>query len=80
MFLDVDPEEAHRRLRVRLHHFMPASLIDSQFDTLERPGVDETDVITVRPLADPIRTAADAADRIAALGTSAGSAIRRGPE
>ena len=29
------------RLRERPHHFMPASLLDSQFATLEPPGADE---------------------------------------
>lgn len=67
VFLDVDQDEAHRRLRVRLNHFMPASLIDSQFGTLERPGADEPDVVTVAPLADPVRTAAAAADQVAAI-------------
>lgn len=29
------------RLAARPHHFMPASLLDSQFATLERPGAEE---------------------------------------
>ena len=42
-FVLLDP--AHRvilqRLRTRADHFMPASLLDSQLKTLERPGADE---------------------------------------
>ena len=46
-FLDVDMAEIERRLKRRVNHFMPAHLLRSQFDTLERPGPDETDVIAV---------------------------------
>lgn len=37
VFLDLSPDEASRRVLARPGHFMPASLIDSQFATLERP-------------------------------------------
>tara|TARA_E500000331_G_C17003517_1_gene603132 strand:- start:108 stop:587 length:480 start_codon:yes stop_codon:yes gene_type:complete len=37
VFLDVSPEIARSRLKSRDSHFMPASLIDSQFEILERP-------------------------------------------
>lgn len=47
VFLDAPFEEIHARLAVRVHHFMPEALLRSQFDTLERPGCDETDVQTV---------------------------------
>ncbi len=46
-FLDVGFDEIERRLKKRVHHFMPAHLLRSQFDTLERPGPDEADVVTV---------------------------------
>lgn len=46
-FLDVDAAEIERRLKKRLHHFMPPGLLQSQFDALERPGADEADVVTV---------------------------------
>ena len=39
----IQPAAAERRLRARPGHFMPASLIKSQFETLEPP----TDAITV---------------------------------
>jgi carbohydrate kinase (thermoresistant glucokinase family) len=41
VFLDGSKELIGRRLAARHDHFMPASLLDSQFATLERPGPDE---------------------------------------
>ena len=46
-FLDASFDEIHRRLAQRLNHFMPESLLRSQFETLERPAPDEMDVISV---------------------------------
>jgi len=40
-FLDADRAELLRRLTHRPHHYMPASLLDSQLATLERPQPDE---------------------------------------
>ncbi|MDD0977068.1 gluconokinase [Pseudomonas fontis] len=37
VFLELTPEEAERRVLARPGHFMPASLIDSQFAALEAP-------------------------------------------
>ncbi|TBU97481.1 gluconokinase [Phytopseudomonas dryadis] len=37
VFLELTPEEAAKRVANRPGHFMPASLIDSQFATLEPP-------------------------------------------
>lgn len=37
VFLELTPEEAARRVNARPGHFMPASLIDSQFAALEPP-------------------------------------------
>jgi gluconokinase len=37
VFLDVTPATAERRLAARANHYMPASLLDSQFATLEAP-------------------------------------------
>ncbi|WP_241516816.1 gluconokinase [Roseateles puraquae] len=51
-FLDIDKAEADRRVRTRGGHFFSASLIDSQFDTLEPPR-DEPGVLrldALRPL------------------------------
>ncbi len=66
VFLDVSQDEAHRRLRVRLDHFMPAALLDSQFDTLESPE-GEADVLPVSVFGNPSATARAVAERIAAF-------------
>jgi gluconokinase len=39
--IDVSPEELRRRLAERRGHYMPASLLHSQLDTLEPLGLDE---------------------------------------
>ena len=41
VLLDNDRDELLQRLEHRASHYMPASLLDSQLDTLERPGTDE---------------------------------------
>ena len=48
-FLDlvVDRDEIVRRVAGRPAHFMHAAMVDSQFETLESPGRDETDVAPV---------------------------------
>ncbi|WP_075636739.1 gluconokinase [Xaviernesmea rhizosphaerae] len=46
LFLDLDRDAAAMRVATRPDHFMPASLIDSQFAALERPS-DEPAVLTV---------------------------------
>ncbi len=43
IMLDITKETARRRLLSRANHFMPETLIDSQFDSLERP----TDALVV---------------------------------
>jgi gluconokinase len=47
VFLDGNAELVGRRQAARPGHFMPPSLLASQFATLERPDADETDVIPV---------------------------------
>ncbi len=47
VFLDVPREELARRLQQREGHFMPASLLDSQLDTLERPHGSDVVVVPV---------------------------------
>jgi len=42
VLLDVDREELTQRLNSRAGHYMPASLLSSQLETLERPEPDET--------------------------------------
>jgi gluconokinase len=41
IYLDISPEIARQRVAGRRGHFMPASLVDSQFEALEPPGRDE---------------------------------------
>jgi len=45
LYLDITPSTARQRVAGRHGHFMPASLIDDQFATLERPTGDEPDVL-----------------------------------
>lgn len=47
LFLQGDHALIAQRLRLRVGHYMQADLLDSQFQTLEPPGPDETDVITL---------------------------------
>ncbi len=46
VFLDLDREVAHARVASRASHFFSASLVDSQFATLESP-TEEPDVLRV---------------------------------
>jgi gluconokinase len=46
IFLDLSRELARERLRTRSGHFMPESLIESQWETLETPQ-SEADVLTL---------------------------------
>ena len=41
VFLEGDFDLIHSRMRARDHEYMPASLLESQFATLEAPGSDE---------------------------------------
>ncbi|MBZ9797847.1 gluconokinase [Mesorhizobium sp. ES1-4] len=41
LYLEIDPATARRRVGNRKGHFMPASLVDTQFAILEPPGQDE---------------------------------------
>ena len=52
--LAVEPAEAKRRVAARSGHFMPASLVDSQFAALEPPQPDEaaTTVDAIAPVAE----------------------------
>jgi gluconokinase len=47
IFLDGDSELIRSRMASRQGHFMQLELLDSQLRTLERPGLDEKDVIRV---------------------------------
>lgn len=45
VYLKGDRELIGQRMAARQHHFMPTSLLDSQFATLEVPGTDENPII-----------------------------------
>ena len=47
IFLDGDDALIRSRMAARTGHFMQLELLDSQLHTLERPGADETDVISL---------------------------------
>lgn len=47
VFLDIAAAEVAGRVQGRSGHFMPPTLIGSQFAALERPEGDEADVLTV---------------------------------
>jgi gluconokinase len=62
VFLDADRSLVEQRLDSRSGHFMPRTLIESQFDALERPGPAECDVSTfdaALPLEAGVRAAAE---------------------
>lgn len=42
VFPELSPDVARARLQKRPNHYMPASLVDSQFATLEPPGPEES--------------------------------------
>ena len=45
VYLKGDAELIGRRMAKRHGHFMPAALLQSQFDTLEEPGPDENPIV-----------------------------------
>jgi gluconokinase len=45
VYLKGDPEVIQRRLVARHGHFMPASLLRSQFEALEEPGAEERPIV-----------------------------------
>lgn len=55
--LDISPDTARRRVANRRGHFMPASLVDSQFATLEPPMADEDafSISAEKPIADIVK-------------------------
>jgi gluconokinase len=61
VFLDAPRTVIEPRVAARSHHFMPPSLLASQFATLERPGTEETDVVTVDATAQAPRAVETAA-------------------
>lgn len=73
LFLDGMPGVIAARMAGREDHYMPISLLDSQLQTLERPGSDEVDVARVeidQALAHVVR---DAGAALRTLGVPAGT-------
>jgi carbohydrate kinase (thermoresistant glucokinase family) len=64
VYLKLTQEVATRRAQSRQGHFMPASLVQSQFDTLEEPGRDEP-VLVVNADRSPAAIVADIVARVA---------------
>ena len=67
--LEIDKETAAQRVAARKGHFMPASLVDSQFAALEPPGRDEMAVTldARRPVEELV---AEAAAALRSLGSN----------
>ena len=58
VFLEGSKELIASRLAKRKNHFMPPSLLDSQFATLEPPGADESPLtVSIGPTPDAIAAA-----------------------
>ncbi len=53
LFLNGDFELIEKRMRQRVGHYMQPGLLTSQFQALEMPHADETDVITL-PITEPV--------------------------
>jgi gluconokinase len=68
VLLDNDRDELARRLSHRPGHYMPASLLDSQLDTLERPHADEP-VLTLDSSRTPEALCEDAVAWLGRAGT-----------
>lgn len=66
--LQADPVLLARRLALRKDHYMPASLLQSQLDTLEPPHVDERAIVLdgASPLADLVVEARRQLESVAA--------------
>ena len=68
VYLKGDRDLIARRMALRHGHFMPASLVDSQFATLEEPGDDERPIVVTTDA--PPRTVVEAV--VDKLGPGAG--------
>lgn len=59
IFLDVPESVVLERLISRRNHFMPATLLHSQIETLEQPIESEQDVLTINATQTPTQIVAD---------------------
>jgi carbohydrate kinase (thermoresistant glucokinase family) len=74
VYLRVDPGEATQRTAARLGHFMSSAMVQSQYQALEPPADDETDVAGVDAGPDVATVVARALEALAAL--RPGTAVR----
>ena len=75
VYLEGSRELIESRLNLRHGHFMPATLLDSQFATLEVPGADENPItVSIAPHPREIVT-----NIIAAIETEIGGPVPEGP-
>ncbi len=70
VFLHAAPHVIAARLSTRAGHFMPATLLDSQLQTLELP-LDEADVVSVDVDASVPAVVQDAISQLAAIDAAA---------
>lgn len=75
VFLDGTHDTVAHRLAARRGHFMPANLLDSQFDALERPSADEP-VLSIDVGAEPDAVAQAVIDALIRAGRIPPSAAR----
>lgn len=68
LYLKVPRPELQRRVESRQHAYMPASLLDSQLDTLEEPTSDEPRCITLDAGGEPGTTVGEALRALHAAG------------
>jgi gluconokinase len=76
VYLQGDRDLIARRLTARDGHFMPPTLLDSQFATLEPPGADEHPIVV--SIAPHPREMVEAI--VAQLGEAAGTHVRASPQ
>ena len=79
LYLDIAPSTARERVSGRHGHFMPASLIDDQFATLERPTSDEPDVLWLDGEAPEPVLLARALSAVTGVRTPAADAVPKQP-
>lgn len=68
-FVDITSDDAALRVDGRSDHFMPSTLVASQFETLQRPEEWETDILTVDGTAPVSRVVDVILARLATLST-----------
>ena len=78
LYLKLDAETAWARVEARKGHFMPASLVDSQFAILEEPQADEA-AITLDATRPVEQLAAEAVALLQGRVPAVAPAIRSGP-